>query len=99
MALVERSFSKTSSKWVHPYPDHPSDELKIKFLLDEKIKGDRIIGLEAKIEPGKIHQLHMHENEYVLVYTIQGRCKVTIGKKNSDHITKDNDFSPTQGTT
>ena len=72
---------KAKSKWIHPYLDHPSDKLKIRVMLDEKIKGDRIIGLEARIEPGKVHQLHIHDNEYVLVYTIKGKCRVTIGKK------------------
>ena len=85
---------KPRSKWIHPYPDHPSDELKIRLLLDEKIKGNRIIGLEAKIDPGKIHQLHMHKNEYVLVYTIQGRCKVTIGKKTQVILPKTMIFLP-----
>jgi quercetin dioxygenase-like cupin family protein len=50
------------------------------LLLDEKIKGDRIVGLEAKIEPGRVHQLHIHKNEYVLVYSLKGKCLVTIGK-------------------
>lgn len=68
-------------KWVYPYSDHPSDKLQIKMMLDEKIKGRRIIGLEAKIEPGRIHQLHTHDTEYVLVYCTKGKCKVTIGKK------------------
>lgn len=60
--------SKSKSKWIKPCPDHPSDELKIRLLLNEKIKGDKIIGLEAKIEPGKIHQLHIHENEYASLF-------------------------------
>ena len=33
---------------MHPYLDHPSDKLKIRVMLDEKIKGNRIIGLEAR---------------------------------------------------
>jgi len=86
--------AKTSSKWIKPYLDHPSDELKIRLLLDEKIKGDRIIGLEAKIDPGKVHQLHIHENEYVIVYTIEGKCKVTIGKKTQIILPKTMLFLP-----
>ena len=80
MNKIGKTF-RSKSKWIYPYPDHPSDKLKIRLLLDEKIKGNRIIGLEAKIEPNKTHQLHIHENEYVIVYTIEGRCKVTIGNK------------------
>ena len=73
---------KLKSKWISPHEnDHPSDKLKIRLMLDEKIKGNRIIGLEARIEPGDIHQLHVHDSEYVLVYTINGKCNVTIGKK------------------
>ena len=73
--------SKSKSEWKNPYPEHPTDKLKIRLLLDEKIKGNRIIGLEARIDPGKIHQLHFHKNEYVVVYTVKGRCKVTAGNK------------------
>lgn len=72
---------KPKSRWMFPYKnEHPTDQLKIKFLFNEKIKGDRIVGLKARIESGKIHQLHIHENEYVLVYSLNGRCLVTIGK-------------------
>ena len=81
--MVQKSgkFSKSKSKWVFPYKrEHPTDQLKIKLLLDEKIKGDRIVGLEARIEPGRVHQLHIHKNEYVLVYSLKGKCLVTIGK-------------------
>jgi len=72
---------KLKTKWIFPYKDHPSDKLKIRFMLDEKIKGAKIIALEARIEPGKIHQLHIHNDEYVIVYSIKGRCSVTIGNK------------------
>lgn len=72
---------KAKSKWVFPSIDHPTDQLKIRLMLDEKIKGKRIIGLEARIDPGKVHQLHIHENEYVIVYSIEGKCKVTVGSK------------------
>ena len=85
---------KSKSKWIKPYPDHPSDELKIRQLLNEKIRGDKIIGLEAKIEPGKIHQLHIHENEYVIVYSIEGRCKVTVGEKTQVILPKTMIFLP-----
>jgi quercetin dioxygenase-like cupin family protein len=81
--MVQESgkFAKPKSKWVFPYKkEHPTDQLKIKLLLDEKIKGNRIVGLEARIEPGRVHQLHIHENEYVLVYSLKGKCLVTIGK-------------------
>jgi len=74
-------FVKSKTKWVHPYKDHPTDRLKIKLILDEKIKGNRIVGLEARIEPGDVHQLHIHENEYVLVYSLRGKCVVTVGRK------------------
>ena len=73
--------AKSKSKWIKPYPEYPADQLKIKMLLDEKISGNRVIVLEAKIEPSKIHKLHIHENEYVIVYSLKGRCKVTIGDK------------------
>ncbi|MFM8659388.1 MAG: cupin domain-containing protein [Candidatus Nitrosotenuis sp.] len=82
--MVQKSgkIAKAKSKWVFPYKkEHPTDQLKIKLLLDEKIKGNRIVGLEAKIESGKVHQLHIHENEYVLVYSLKGKCVVTIGDK------------------
>lgn len=71
---------KSKSRWQNPYIDNPSDKLKIRLLLDEQIKGNRIIGLEAKILPGDVHRLHIHLNEFVLVYSIKGRCKVTVGK-------------------
>lgn len=72
---------KPKSRWIFPYKnEHPTDQLKIKFLFNEKIKGDRIVGLKARIESGKVHQLHTHENEYVLVYSLSGKCLVTIGK-------------------
>ncbi len=72
--------AKPKSRWVFPYKkEHPTDQLKIKLLLNEKIKGDRIVGLQARIESGKVHQLHIHENEYVLVYSLKGKCLVTIG--------------------
>jgi quercetin dioxygenase-like cupin family protein len=74
-------FTKPKSKWVFPYKkEHPTDQLKIKMLLDEKIKGNRIVGLQARIESGRAHQLHIHKNEYVLVYSLKGKCLVTIGK-------------------
>ena len=49
---------KSKLKWQNPYKDNPLDKLKIRILLDEKITGNRIIGLEAKILPGDIHRLH-----------------------------------------
>ena len=67
---------KSKSNWIKPYPDHLSDELKIRLLLNEKIRGDKIIGLEAKIEPGKVHQLHIHEKEHVIVYSIEGDARL-----------------------
>ena len=72
---------KLRTKWINPYHDHPTDNLKIRKILDEKINRQRIIGLEARIEPGDVHQLHLHRHEYVIVYTICGKCKVTIGNK------------------
>jgi quercetin dioxygenase-like cupin family protein len=81
MAQKSGKFAKPKSKWIFPYKkEHPTDQLKIKLLLDEKIKGNRIVGLEAKIEPGRVHQLHIHNDEYVLVYSLKGKCHVTIGK-------------------
>jgi len=74
-------FVKSKTKWIHPYKDHPTDRLKIKLVLNEKIKGNRIVGLEARIESGDVHQLHIHENEYVLVYSLKGKCVVTVGRK------------------
>lgn len=82
--MVQKSgkIAKPKSKWIFPYKkEHPTDQLKIKLLLDEKIKGSRIVGLQAKIEPGKIHQMHIHKNEYVLVYSLKGKCLVTVGDK------------------
>jgi quercetin dioxygenase-like cupin family protein len=71
---------KPKTNWIFPYKkEHSTDQLKIKLLFDEKIKGNRIVGLKARIESGKIHQLHIHENEYVLVYSLSGKCLVTIG--------------------
>lgn len=70
---------KSKSKWINPSVDHPSDQLKVRIMINEKIEGDRIIGLEAKINPGHIHQLHFHQKEFVIVYSIKGKCKVTIG--------------------
>ena len=81
MKVEKSKIVKAKTKWIRPYRDHPSDKLKIRLMLDEKIKGNKIIGLEALIEPGEIHQLHLHENEYVIVYTISGKCNVTIGNK------------------
>lgn len=63
-------------------------------MLDEKIKGHRIIGLEARIDPGKVHQLHIHKNEYVIVYTLAGKCKVTIGAKTKTVYPKTMIFIP-----
>jgi len=81
MAQKSGKFTKSKSKWVFPYKkEHPIDQLKIKLLLDEKIKGSRIVGLEARIEPDRVHQMHIHKNEYVLVYSLKGECLVTIGK-------------------
>lgn len=72
---------KSKTNWIFPYKnEHPTDQLKIKLLFNEKIKGDRIVGLKARIESGKTHQLHIHENEYVLVYSLSGKCLVTIDK-------------------
>ncbi len=81
MALAKNGkFVRTKSKWIHPYKkEHPTDKLKIKLMLNEKIRGNRIVGLEARIEPGRTHQLHTHHDEYVLVYCIRGRCTVTVG--------------------
>jgi quercetin dioxygenase-like cupin family protein len=73
-------FLKPKSRWVNPYKkEHPTDKLKIKLILNEKIKGERIVGLKARIESGQVHQLHTHANEYVLVYSLKGRCRVTVG--------------------
>jgi quercetin dioxygenase-like cupin family protein len=81
MGQKSGKFAKSKSKWIFPYKkEHPTDQLKIKLLLDEKIKGNRIVSLEARIEPGHIHQMHIHNNEYVLVYSLKGKCLVTIGK-------------------
>lgn len=80
--MVQKSgkIIKTKSRWVFPYKkEHPTDQLKIKLLMSEKIKGNRIVGLKARIESGHIHQLHIHQNEYVLVYSLKGKCIVTIG--------------------
>ena len=75
-------FARPRSKWVYPYKkEHPTDKLKIKLMLNEKIKGNRIVGLRARIESGTAHQLHIHKNEYVLVYSLEGKCQVTIGTK------------------
>ncbi len=75
-------FSRPRSRWVYPYKkEHPTDKLKVKLLLNEKIKGNRIVGLKARIDAGKTHQLHTHDNEYVLVYSFSGRCRVTVGSK------------------
>jgi quercetin dioxygenase-like cupin family protein len=74
-------FVKSKTKWIHPYKDHPTDRLKIKLILNEKIRGSRMVGLEARIEAGDTHQLHIHENEYVLVYSLKGKCVVTVGRK------------------
>jgi quercetin dioxygenase-like cupin family protein len=74
-------FIKPKSKWAYPYKkEHPTDKLKIKLLLNERIKGNRIVSLKARIESGQVHQLHTHENEYVLVYSLKGKCLVTVGK-------------------
>src|SRR5574338_1693068 len=71
---------RPKSRWVRPYKkEHPTDKLKIKLLFNEKIRGDRIVGLKARIEAGDVHQLHIHKNEYVLVYSLSGKCLVTIG--------------------
>jgi quercetin dioxygenase-like cupin family protein len=73
-------FVKPKSKWIHPYQkEHPTDKLKVKLMLNERIKGNRIVGLKARIESGQIHQLHTHQNEYVLVYSLKGKCLVTVG--------------------
>jgi quercetin dioxygenase-like cupin family protein len=73
-------FVKPKSKWIHPYKkEHPTDKLKIKLMLNERIKGNRIVCMRARIEAGQVHQLHIHENEYVLVYTLKGKCVVTVG--------------------
>ena len=81
--MVSKKFGKfvqPKSKWSRPYKkEHPTDKLKIKMMLNEKIKGDRIVGLKALIEPGDVHQMHIHLNEYVLVYSLRGRCQVTVG--------------------
>lgn len=70
---------KSNSKWVEPYKiEHPSDELQIKLMLNEKIKGTRIIGLRARILPGRVHRLHIHDSEFVLVYSLKGKCVVTV---------------------
>ena len=81
MKVKKSKIIKAKTKWIYPYKNHPSDKLKIRLMLDEKIKGNRIIGLEAQIEPGDVHQLHVHEKEFVIVYTISGKCKVTIDNK------------------
>ncbi|MFY9299832.1 MAG: cupin domain-containing protein [Candidatus Nitrosotenuis sp.] len=74
-------FVRPRSKWVYPYKkEHPADKLKIRLMLNEKIKGDRIVGLRARIEPHMVHRLHTHKNEYVLVYSL-GKCQVTVGTK------------------
>jgi quercetin dioxygenase-like cupin family protein len=74
-------FVKSKSQWVYPYKkEHPTDELKIKLMLNERIKGNRIVGLNARIEAGRVHQMHTHENEYVIVYSLKGKCLVTVGK-------------------
>jgi quercetin dioxygenase-like cupin family protein len=73
-------FVKAKSDWVHPYKkEHPTDKLKVKLVLNEPIKGNRIVGLKARIEAGHVHQLHIHENEYVVVYSLKGKCLVTVG--------------------
>ncbi len=83
LEMVQKSgkFVKPKSRWIRPYKkEHPTDQLKIKLLLNEKIEGERIVGLKARIEVGNTHQLHTHENEYVLVYSLRGKCLVTVGK-------------------
>lgn len=81
MAQKSGKIVKLKSRWIRPYKkEHPTDQLKIKLLLNEKIKGERIVGLKTRIEAGDIHQLHTHENEYVLVYSLKGKCLVTVGK-------------------
>ncbi len=73
-------FIRSTSKWTQPYKkEHPTDKLKIKSMLNEKIKGDRIVGLKALIKSGDVHQLHIHDSEYVLVYCLSGKCVVTVG--------------------
>jgi quercetin dioxygenase-like cupin family protein len=82
VAKKSGKFLKPKSAWVYPYKkEHPSDKIKIKLILNEKIKGDRIVGLKARIEAGQVHQLHTHENEYVLVYSLSGKCQVTVGTR------------------
>ena len=74
-------FVRAKSKWVHPYKkEHPADKLKIKSIISERITGSRIVGLEAKIEAGQVHQMHTHRNEYVIVYCVKGKCVVTVGR-------------------
>jgi quercetin dioxygenase-like cupin family protein len=73
---------KSKSVWSYPYrKEHPTDKLKVRLMLNAKIKGSRIVGLEARIGAGHVHRLHIHKNEYVLVYSLKGRCLVTVGKK------------------
>ena len=66
-------------RWIQPNKDHTSDQLKIRLLLEEKIIGNRIICLEVRIEPGEIHQLHLHQSEFVIVYSTKGTCRVIVG--------------------
>ena len=49
-------------------------------IAKRKNQGKRIVGLKARIEAGNIHRLHTHQNEYVLVYSLKGKCLVTVGK-------------------
>lgn len=73
-------FTRSRSRWQYPYKnEHPTDKLKIKMLLNEKIKGNRIVGLEARIEAGQVHKMHTHKNEFVIVYCLDGKCLVTVG--------------------
>lgn len=70
---------RAGSRWVRPYPEHPRDQLRIRMLFDEKISGSRMIALEARIRPGEVHRLHYHEDGYAVVYSLKGRCRVTVG--------------------
>lgn len=74
-------FVSPKSKWIQPYKkEHPTDKLNVKLMLNEKIKGDRIVGLKALIKAGQVHQLHTHDSEYVIVYSLSGKCSVTVGR-------------------
>jgi hypothetical protein len=73
--MVQKSgkIIKTKSGWIFPYKkEHPTDQLKIKLLLNEKIKGERMWALKQELRQAVfINYTYIKTNTFWFIHCVE----------------------------